>query len=512
MMKKGDVINGYRLTTDAQNGGGQCEWAFAKKDGEAFFIKRFLKPVYPMESSPGSPETKAEKRARSDEFERQQRQIIRKLREISGEGGNLVVTREFFRESTHFYKVTLKVDVTHISPREIAGLPRDDRILIMLTAAKSLETLHRAGLVHGDVKLDNLLVKALPGGGHAIKVIDFDNCFPVNHPAPADQLVGDIAFYSPELYLYHLGEGSGGALDDKTDVFALGLVFWQYLTGERPPLPPGRRYSAQAVLGGTSLSLPKSIRDMPVADVIHAMLAQEPGARPSMSEVHSGLRNARKGRPIRLAPREPARPADISGKLRLPADKPPESARPADKPGLKGRLFRKRPAGAAEGVGGKPFGGKLFGSVPGPAMGFAPPSDGDPGAAMPDGPVIGAAPPGGDAPGGDAPPGGGAAEGAGSRLGGTLWRKAAAGEGDAPGSAGTTEVKLGGTLIRKTAAAGEPPDRSDAKGARSADGPDAVERAESEKEIEPGDGDGDAATEEPTVDSKLRSSLRKRRE
>src|ERR1039457_3012448 len=117
MMKKGDVINGYVLTTDAQNGGGQCEWAFAKKGGEAFFIKRFLRPTYPVEGSPGSEKTKAEKRARSEEFERQQRQVRRKLAEISGEGGNLVITREFFREGAHFYKVTLKVDVTRIGPK-----------------------------------------------------------------------------------------------------------------------------------------------------------------------------------------------------------------------------------------------------------------------------------------------------------------------------------------------------------------------------------------------------------
>jgi hypothetical protein len=495
MMKKGDVINGYVLTTDAQNGGGQCEWAFARKDGEAFFIKRFLKPTYPVKGSPGSEQTKAEKRARSEEFDRQQRQVIRKLREISGEGGNLVVTREFFREGTHFYKVTLKVDVSRMGPKKIAALLRDERILIMLTAAKSLETLHRAGLVHGDVKPDNLLVKALSGGGHAIKVIDFDNCFPVSHPAPADQLVGDLAFYSPELYLYHVGEGRGDVLDDKNDVFALGLVFWQYLTGERTPLPPGQTYAAQAVLAGTSLSLPKSVRDVPVAEVIEAMLAKEPGARPSMSEVHSGLKNARKslpeGKPKRLEPREPGRPAG--------------------KPGLRGKLFGVRPADAADpapdGAGGKPlFTGKLFGRAAGSAMGFAP--DGDAGVAKPDRPVTDGAPPRADAPPADAAAGGADSGGAGAKLGGTLMRKAAPVAGDAPDDTGAAGAKLGGTLMRKTAAAGDPPDRADATGVRPADGPDAVRDAA--RDIGPGD--GDATMEEPTVDSKPRSRLFKRRE
>jgi eukaryotic-like serine/threonine-protein kinase len=491
MMKKGDVINGYLLTTDAQNGGGQCEWAFAKKDGEAFFIKRFLRPTYPVEGSPGSQKTKADKRARSEAFERQQRQVMRKLGEISGEGGNLVVTRAFFRDGPHFYKVTLKVDVTRIGPEQIAALPRDGRILIMLTAAKSLETLHRAGLVHGDVKPDNLLVKALPGGGHAIKVIDFDNCFPVNHPAPADQLVGDMAFYSPELYLYHVGEGRGDVLDDKNDVFALGLVFWQYLTGCRPALPPGKVYAAQAVLAGTSFSLPKSVRDVPVAEVVGAMLAKDPGDRPSMSEVHSSLKNARKslpeGKPIRLEPREPKRPTG--------------------RPRLRGKLFRGHPAGAAEpaaSVGAKPlFAARLFGRFARPGMGFAPAPDSDVGAAMPEAPVIDVVPALADAP---SPGAAAGSDGAGPKLTGKLLSKVAAVAVDAPDSSGAPGTKFRGTLMRKTAGAEDSPGRADVADAIPVDGPDAMRGGE--KDIV--SGDRDAATEEPTVGGKLRGTLKRR--
>lgn len=354
MMQKGQVINGYVLTTDAGNGGGQCEWAFAEKDGEAFFIKRFLSPTYPVEGSPGSEKLKADRRARSDAFERQQRQVMRKLRDISGEGGNLVVTREFFRAGAHFYKVTLKVDVSHIGLKETASLPRDERILIMLTAAKSLETLHRAGLVHGDVKPENLLIRALPKGGHAIKVIDFDNCFAVNDPPPPAQAVGDFRYYSPELYLYHVGEGPGNALDDKNDVFALGVVFWQYLTGELPSLPADTPYAAQAVLAGARLALPKPVRDrdVPVAEVVEAMLARQASDRPSMSEVHSSLKIARKslpeGKPALLVPRE--------------------STRLGDKPGgMRGKLFRKRatadPVAAPGDVSDAATSGKLRGTL-----------------------------------------------------------------------------------------------------------------------------------------------------
>lgn len=294
-MKKGDVIGAYVLTTDAREGGGHSQWAFAKKDGVEYFIKRFLAPTFPVPGGPGSEKTKAAKRARCEEFERHHGQVKSKLQPIAGDGGNLVITKEFFRDRAHYYKVTSKVDVSDITPRHIASMPRDDRILIMLTASRSLDTLHKAGLVHGDVKPENLLIKALERG-FAIKVIDFDNCFPVHRPPEPDQLVGDPAYYSPELLAYILGETGGGQLDEKNDVFALGLVFWRYLTGAKLVLPDGSSYAAEAVREGAVLSLPRSVKDRPLADLTVSMLAKAPSDRPSMAEVHSALKLARRSR------------------------------------------------------------------------------------------------------------------------------------------------------------------------------------------------------------------------
>lgn len=362
-MKKGDVLNGYVLTTDPQGGGGHSEWAFAQKDGEQYFLKRFLLPAYPLPDGPGSAKTKAYNRQRCEKFERQQRLVMRKLRPIAGEGGNLVVTKDFFRERAFYYKVTAKVDVSRIGVRDIAAMDRDSRILIMLTAAKSLDTLHKAGLVHGDVKPDNLLIKALGKGRFAIKVIDFDNCFPVHDPPAADQLVGDPTYYSPELLRYNVGETPGDQLDGMSDVFALGLVFWQYLTGERPELPGGVNYPAEAVNQGSMLSLPRSVKDRPLADLVHSMLASGSGDRPSMSDVHDMLKRARKldpaaPVPVREAPVEPPpMPAEaIGGTLRGPLSKPKREVAPpaepvkADKKGLGGTLWPRLRAPAEAGA------------------------------------------------------------------------------------------------------------------------------------------------------------------
>jgi hypothetical protein len=281
-----------------------------------------------------------------------------------------------------------------------------------------------------------------------------------------------------------VGDARGDVLDDKNDVFALGLVFWQYLTGDRPRLPPDKPYAAQAVLAGTSLSLPKSLRDVPVAEVVEAMLAKDASVRPSMSEVHSSLKNARRsmpeGKPVRLAPRKPARSAD--------------------KPGPKGRLSRGRPASAADpaadGAGRKGlFTPELFKRAAGPPVpGFIAAPAGGAEAAMPDATVFDEAPPRADAP----PAGAEAGEKEGGKLRGTLLKPraptiAAAAPDGADPAADATDVKFRGSLMRKTAEAAEaPPARAEATG-------DAPE-------------DSDALIAAPTVDSKPRRRLLKRKE
>ena len=54
-MKKGQVINGYRILQDFSTArGGLSKWTFAEKAGKEYFIKEFLSPTYPVDGAPGS--------------------------------------------------------------------------------------------------------------------------------------------------------------------------------------------------------------------------------------------------------------------------------------------------------------------------------------------------------------------------------------------------------------------------------------------------------------------------
>ena len=171
----GRRIGGLTLESDFTTaGGGRCQWAPARLDGVRVFLKQFLSPKYPTADAPGSERCKAGRRGACARFEARHHDIVERLDRRVGEGGNVVRPLAFFREGTTYYKVTEWVDTTAASPVEIAALPPARRLQVLLTLAHSVRTLHGLGLVHGDLKPANVLVKQAAGDHLSAKLIDLD--------------------------------------------------------------------------------------------------------------------------------------------------------------------------------------------------------------------------------------------------------------------------------------------------------------------------------------------------
>ncbi len=110
------------------------------------------------------------------------------------------------------------------------GLDREGRLRLFLRVADAVAHAHQRGVIHRDLKPDNILVdtSAQP------HVLDFGIARAVDPVATAvtteGEIIGTIAYMSPEQVL-----GEPTAIDARSDVYALGVLLFRLLTG-RPPL------------------------------------------------------------------------------------------------------------------------------------------------------------------------------------------------------------------------------------------------------------------------------------
>ncbi len=316
-MKAGDVVGGYTILEDFKVvGAGLSKWTFAERDGREYFIKEFLSPTYPDEDAPGSPKTKARKRARCATFEAHHRGIQEALAPVSSYGGNLIVTLDFFRCGAKYYKVTEKVDAAGLEPAEIAALDFPNQLVLLKTVAHSLKILHDLSIVHSDLKPTNVLIKRTEFG-YTTKLIDFDNAYRVGAPPPPDEIVGTMNYYSPELVAYIQETGPADQLTQKSDIFALGLIYVEMLTGALPPFDYERyRYPSVALTAGQVLHLPPGTLPPEVVDLVDRMMLAAPAGRPPGAEVHATPSSGRAPTPAPARPRPRERVAAGSSTLR----------------------------------------------------------------------------------------------------------------------------------------------------------------------------------------------------
>ncbi|SDS55189.1 serine/threonine-protein kinase [Microlunatus soli] len=131
----------------------------------------------------------------------------------------------------------------HLAP----GLPLPPPMVVDLVsqAAQGLDVLHRHGVVHRDIKPQNLLLRAAPDGRARVMVADLGVAKAMLHASGLTQIVGTPAYMAPE-------QATGGDIDQRADVHALGAVAYQMFTGRRvregmesvaqgqPPIPPSQ--------------------------------------------------------------------------------------------------------------------------------------------------------------------------------------------------------------------------------------------------------------------------------
>jgi len=114
------------------------------------------------------------------------------------------------------------------------------RLELFVQACAAVQHAHQKGIIHRDLKPSNVLVTEVDGAPQ-VKVIDFGIAKAVGQHLLGEslstrtgQIVGTPAYMSPEQ-----AAGGGDDVDTRSDVYALGALLYELLTGG-PPFDPGR--------------------------------------------------------------------------------------------------------------------------------------------------------------------------------------------------------------------------------------------------------------------------------
>ncbi len=142
---------------------------------------------------------------------------------------NLVAVRDRGQHDGRLWIAMQYIDGVDLAELIRRGrLPIERVLRIISEVAKGLDAIHRAGLLHRDVKPANILVEEQPGRPDRVLVTDFGIARPADDTATlAGGLTATLAYAAPEQI-------SGGPVDQRADIYALGCVLYELLTGTVP--------------------------------------------------------------------------------------------------------------------------------------------------------------------------------------------------------------------------------------------------------------------------------------
>jgi serine/threonine protein kinase/tetratricopeptide (TPR) repeat protein len=133
----------------------------------------------------------------------------------------------FVMELVHGTPITEYCDQARLTPRQ--------RLELMISVCQAVQHAHQKGIIHRDLKPTNILV-TLHDGRHVPKVIDFGVAKAIDHKltertllTACSQMIGTPLYMSPEQ-----ADMRGLDVDTRSDVYSLGVLLYELLTGQTP--------------------------------------------------------------------------------------------------------------------------------------------------------------------------------------------------------------------------------------------------------------------------------------
>ena len=173
--------------------------------------------------------------------------------------------------------------------KEESPLPPSRAVHIASQICRSLAEAHQMGIVHRDIKPDNVMLIEVDGDPDVVKVLDFGIAKAVSGEddvqlTGADRIIGTPRYMSPEQIL-------SGSVDLRSDIYSLGCIIFEMLSGAPPfeasnttalmishaqdaPPPLSERLSEEALL-----HIPLALEQ-----IIRRTLAKNPAERPQTTD------------------------------------------------------------------------------------------------------------------------------------------------------------------------------------------------------------------------------------
>jgi len=182
--------------------------------------------------------------------------------------------------------------------RERRWLPWQDALALMEPILAALAAAHQAGIVHRDVKPENVLIT--PDG--RVKVVDFGlaRASAAVGNTRAGVIIGSVAYIAPE-------QVTGAPTDERTDVYSAGIMLFEMLTGRQPYSGETPLAVAYAHVNSDVPPVGSLVGGIPPAldQLVRGATSRDPQWRPANADVflRGGAVPARRSRAGRLGDR-----------------------------------------------------------------------------------------------------------------------------------------------------------------------------------------------------------------
>ena len=195
------------------------------------------------------------------------------LYELGSEGGRALLVSELVEGAT----LSELARCGDLCDREVAEFGAD--------VCEALAHAHERGVIHRDVKPQNVIVRVDDGAGRRAKLMDFGIASLLGAPTltATGDVVGTLAYMAPE-------QAAGLIVSEASDIYSLALTLYECWTGANPVAGDTPAQTARQI-GGSIPSLRDYRPDLPthLTDCLDACLEPDPQVRPPLEELDQHL-------------------------------------------------------------------------------------------------------------------------------------------------------------------------------------------------------------------------------